>query len=157
MNTFTHCRRNSTTAARIASLLVAMLLPCAANAFEFRPTPAEWATWSDYCKARYAISLVGKTTPYAAMVQPATAEMWKSRLGALTWESLHHHCAGVIYMQRAQVAQTDQQRMSYYRSAKSESEYTLKRIPASSPVYREVLVNVQMAQAMLGVYGTTPR
>ena len=156
MNTFIHRRHNRATAVSIAGLLVVLLLPNAAKAFDFRPTPAEWATWSDYCKARYAISIVGKTTPYAAMVLPATAEMWKSRLGWATWEPLHHHCAGLIYMQRARLAQTDQRRISYYRSAKNESEYTLKRIPPTSLLYREVLANVQMAQAMLGVYGTTP-
>jgi hypothetical protein len=140
-------------AVRILGLCLAGLLAAPAMAFDFKPTPAEWTMWSDYCKARYVQSSVGKTSPYAAMVPPSISQMWRTRLGDATFDPLHHHCAGLIYMQRARLAPNDQQRVFNYRSAQRESSYTLQRIPPTSPLYREVLGNVQMAQAMLGVYG----
>lgn len=136
---------------------IVALLPMAARAFDFKPTPAEWALWSDYCKARYVVSSVGKTSPYAAMIPPAMVQMWRTRLGEPTFNPLHHHCAGLVHMQRARVAGSDQQRIFEYRSAEQESRYTLDRLPPTSPLYREVAGNVQMARAMLGVYGAAPR
>jgi hypothetical protein len=149
--------RGGGAAGRLLLVCLSALLPLTSFAFDFRPTPAEFAVWSDYCKARYVVSAIGKTSPYASMVPPAMVQMWRTRLGPATFEPLHHHCAGLIYMQRARLAPDDQHRLYGFRSAERESQYTLERIPPTSPLYREVLGNVQMARAMQGVYMSTPR
>lgn len=149
--------RRSGPAGRLLALSLATLLPLTSVAFDFRPTPSEFALWTDYCKARYVVSAIGKTSPYATMVPPATVQMWRTRLGPATFEPLHHHCAGLIYMQRGRLAPDDQHRLYAFRSAERESRYTLDRIPPTSPLYREVLGNVQMARAMQGAYLSTPR
>lgn len=150
--------RNELPAARhrlqsLAGLLavwIGLFMPATSIAFSFMPTPAEWALWPDYCKARFVVSEIGKTSPYVSMVPPAMVQMWRTRLGTPTFTPLHHHCAGIVHMQRARFADTDERRRHEYRSAERESRYTLERIPPTSPLYREVLVNVQMAKAMAG-------
>jgi hypothetical protein len=149
--------RRGVAARRLLALCLSTLLPMTSAAFDFKPTPAEFAVWTDYCKARYVVSVVGKTSPYASMVTPAMVQMWRTRLGPATFEPLHHHCAGLIHMQRAGLAQDEQHRRYEYRNAERESRYTLERIPPTSPLYREVLGNVQMARAMQGAYASPPR
>ena len=83
--------------------------------------------------------------------------MWRTRRGPATFEPLHHHCAGLIHMQRARLAPDEQRRRYEYGNAERESRYTLERIPPTSPLYREVLGNVQMARAMQGAYASPPR
>ena len=157
--TFDHAltRRGPSLATLLLILGQCTLLPLTARAFDFKPTPAEWAMWSDYCKARYVVSSVGLTSPYASMIPPAMVQMWRTRLGEPTFSPLHHHCAGLVHMQRARLARNDQERIFEYRAAEQESRYTLERLPPTSALYREVLGNVQMASAMLGVYGASPR
>ena len=140
----------------VTASIGASLLPAVAVAFTFKPTPSEWAFWPDYCKARYVTLDVGKKSPYAQMVPPAMVQRWESLLGHSTFVHVHHHCAGLIYTQRASVARTDQERSFLWRTAENESKYTLERMPVTSPIYREVAGNVRMAQAMRGVIVPTP-
>jgi len=149
--------RRSVVTRRLLAVCLSTLLPLTAAAFDFKPTPAEFAVWPEYCQARYAVSIPGKASPYASMVSPAMVQMWRTRLGPQTFEALHHHCAGLIHMQRARLAPDEQHRVYEYRSAEQESGFTLKAIPPTSPLYRQVLGNVQMARAMLGAYGSPPR
>ena len=58
----------------------------------------------------------------------------------------------MIHLQRARMADSEQRRKFEYRNAESNIRYTLERIPPTSPLYREVLGNYQMAKAMVGSY-----
>lgn len=138
--------------AGLSVFLAVLLAPATSLAYSFKPTPAEWATWPEYCKARYVVSAIGKTSPYSSMVPPAMVQMWRNRLGEATFDPLHHHCAGMIHMQRARVADSEQRRKFEYRNAERNIRYTLERIPPTSSLYREVLGNYQMAKAMLGSF-----
>lgn len=150
-------RTSRVAATRIASIVVAlaMLLPSHVSAYDFKPAPAEWAMWPDYCKARYVTTAVGKASVYYSMFPPAGVQRWRTLLGIPTFDAVHHYCAGLIWMQRASLATTDQQRRHMLRNAEAESRYTFERIPPTSPIYREVASNLQLSRAMLGSYGTS--
>ena len=83
--------------------------------------------------------------------------MWRTRRGPATFEPLHHHCAGLIRMQRNRPAHDENRRRYGCGNAERESRYTLEPIPPTSPLYREVPGNVQMARAMQGACASPPR
>jgi hypothetical protein len=140
-----------------AVALLAALLPASALAYNFKPTPAEWAMWPDYCKARYVTTSVGQKSPYVASVPPAMIENWKKRLGNTTYTHVHHYCASLVYMQRASTAQTNQDRNYLLRLAEGDCNYTLKRIPPTSPIYRDVAAHHQYVRSVRGTTGVPPK
>lgn len=140
----------------LASAIVAgALMPVTAFAYHFKPTPAEWAMWPDYCKARYVTTSVGKNSPYAGTFPPAMVENWKKRLGNQTYTHVHHYCASLVYLQRAGSAPTNQERNYLLRLAEGDCNYTLKRIPPTSPIYREVVGHHNLVQSVRGTSGAT--
>lgn len=133
-----------TTAAAVFGLLV----PVGASAYSFKPTPAEWAMWPDFCKARYVQTSIGRKSPYHGTVPEATKQAAQKRLGTTAFTHVHHYCASLVYMQRAGVAASGQERKYLLRQAEGDCNYSLKRTPTSSPVYREIANHCQMAGAM---------
>lgn len=141
----------------LTAALLAGLLPSLAQAFNFKPTPAEWAMWPDYCKARYVTTSVGRESPYRSTVPPAAIESWKSRLGNTTYTHVHHYCASLVYMQRASAAQSNQERNHLLRMAEGDCNYTLKRIPPNSPIYRDVAGHLQYVRTVRGPSASQPK
>lgn len=138
-----------------ASLVAVLILPVTATAAPLKPTPAEWATWPDFCRARYVTTALGKQSSYAAIYPPAGVQRWKTLLGDQTFLYLHHYCYGLAWLQRARAATSEQQRTYMLRRAEDECRFTFERIPPTTPIYREVAMNLQFAQAMLGTALTT--
>jgi hypothetical protein len=141
----------------ISTAVLAALPPSIAVAYNFKPTPAEWATWPDYCKARYVTTSVGSQSPYRATFPPAAIESWKSRLGNTTYTHVHHYCASLVYMQRASVARSNQERNHLLRMAEGDCNYTLQRIPPSSPIYRDVAGHLQYVRTVRGPSASMPK
>jgi hypothetical protein len=139
-------------AAGLAAVLTSTVASAAAW---FQPTPAEWATWPEYCRARYVLTYDGKQSPYAAIYPAAGAQRWKTLLGEQAFTALHHYCAGIVWLQRSSVASSQQQRTHALRIAVSECRFTFERIPRTTPIYREVAMNLQLAQSMLETALTT--
>jgi len=140
---------------RIMVLAAALtLLPCVAHAYHFKPTPAEWALWPDYCKARYVTTTIGRKSPYKSMFPPAAVDNWRHRIGTQTYTHIHHYCASLVYLQRAGVAASNQERNYLLRLAEGDCNYTLKRIPPTSPLYREVVGHLQLVRAIRGTAAT---
>jgi hypothetical protein len=131
----------------VAAVLSGMLLPLGASAYSFKPTPAEWAMWPDYCKARYVQTSVGRKSAYHGTVPAATIESAKKRLGNPAFTHVHHYCASLVYSQRAGVARSGQERKHLLRQAEGDCNYTLKRTPPTSSIYRDVARQCQMAAA----------
>ena len=140
-----------------ATLISALLLPAVAHGYTFKPTPAEWAMWPEYCKARYSTLQIAKQQPYTANVPAPMVQTWKTRLGPEAFNAVHHYCAGLAYLQRAGVAQSEQQRKFLLKSAESECRYTVERTPVTSPFYREFAGTLQLVQAMRGSATSVPR
>lgn len=125
------------------------LLPTA-FALNFKPTPMEWATWPEYCRAKYVTGPLGKKSQYAGSVPRAVIDNWRSRLGSTTWDHVHHYCASLAYMQRALAAQSKRDRDFHLRNAEGDCNYTLKRIPRTSPIYKDVAGHYQYVRSVRG-------
>ncbi len=136
----------------IAALAVAV--PELAAAYNFKPTPAEWAMWPEFCKARYVTTSVGRNSPYYGTVPAATIENWKRRIGNVSYTHVHHYCASLVYMQRSSSAASKQDRNYLLKLAEGDCNYTLKRIPTTSPIYRDVLGQCNYARSVRGSAGT---
>lgn len=131
----------------VAAVISGVLLPVVALAYHFKPTPSEWAMWPDFCKARYVQTSIGRKSPYHGTVPAATTETAKKRVGNQAFTHVHHYCASLVYSQRAGVARSGQERKQLLRQAEGDCEYTLKRTPPTSPIYREVAKQCQVAAA----------
>ena len=116
-------------------------------AYQFWPSEAEWAWWPHYCKARYVDGdLVGAATKFRHYVTAAEIAAARAELGVAVWTPIHHHCAGLILLQRARLAATADERQFALNAARYESTFTLLRIPADSRMYAEILVHLGMIQ-----------
>jgi len=131
----------------VAAVASGVLLPLAASAYSFKPTPGEWAMWPDFCKARYVQTSIGRKSPYHGTVPAATTQAAKARLGNDAFTHVHHYCASLVYTQRAGVARSAQERKHLLNQAEGDCNYSLKRTPPTSPIYREVANQCQMATA----------
>ncbi len=109
------------------------------------------------CKARYVTTSVGKNSPYVSSVPPAMIQNWTKRLGNTTYTHVHHYCASLVYMQRASTARTNQERNHLLRLAEGDCNYTLKRIPPTSPIYRDVAAHHQYVRSVRGTTGVPPK
>jgi hypothetical protein len=129
-------------------MIAAVLLPATSGAYDFRPEPAEWANWPEYCKARYATLDSFKRSAYARTVPSASIAAWRTRLGEDTFNPIHHYCASLVYLQRYYLARTDQDRNYLLHSAQNECQFTLERLPPTSPLYRQVAGHMKMVQSL---------
>jgi hypothetical protein len=56
----------------------------------------------------------------------------------------------MVLLQRANVAPSEQQRTFLLRNAESECRFSFDRTPPTSPLYRQIAMNLKLVQAMLG-------
>ncbi|MEQ1800528.1 MAG: tetratricopeptide repeat protein [Gammaproteobacteria bacterium] len=145
----------------IAALAVALILQSQVTvaATLFWPTPSEWANWPEYCRAKYAYLRRSETLEFGPPVPSALFEKYDASLGR-AWVFIHHHCAGLGYLQRAQLARTPGDKKEALRKAFSESRFTFVRIPEEIPVYAEIATHMGTvsrasgdAAAALNYYG----
>lgn len=120
----------------------ALSLATKAFAYNFEVTESEWSSWPPYCKARYASVRVGKTSEYGRRVTTAEIEQWHAVLGDGAWYGLHHHCAGMAYLDRAKMETREDKREFNFRRALTEHGYMLRNTPPTDPIYAEVLTRI---------------
>ena len=124
-----------------AALLLLALTPWSAYAFNFTPTDAEWATWPEMCKARYATTRIGSGSTFGSQVRPAAIEQWQTQLGA-AWNYVHHHCAGLIYLDRAKLETLPSQRKFLLNRSLSEHRFALEHTPPDDPFAAEIRTRI---------------
>lgn len=107
----------------------------------FWPTPSEWANWPEYCRAKYAYLRRSETLEFGPPVPSALFEKYDASLGR-AWVFIHHHCAGLGYLQRAQLARNPVDKKQALKKAFSESQFTFVRIPEDIPVYGEIATHL---------------
>lgn len=127
--------------------MLAIVAPLA-RAYDFTLTAAEWGTWPEYCQAKYVVTQVGKASPFRDRVPAEVIENSRLTVGEAVWPSLHHGCAGLIWILRAERLRGKSQREHAFAldRAVAEAMYTLQRIPSSHPVHhklRLILVQVE--------------
>lgn len=108
------------------------------HAFNFTPTEAEWAAWPDYCKARYAKTNMGSGSIFASRVPPSDIERWNAELGD-AFKYLHHHCAGLTYLDRAKLEGDPTQRKFLVGRSIAEHLFAYEHTPPSHPMSGEIL------------------
>jgi len=105
------------------------------------PTPSEWANWPEYCRAKYAYLRSSETLEFGPPVPSSLFEKYETSLGR-AWVFVHHHCASLAYLQRAQLALSPRDRNLALKKALEESRFTLTRIPAELPIYAEIATHM---------------
>lgn len=124
--------------------VTSILLICAptpVQAFSFTLHGAEWKSWPEYCKARCSeigTCRVGQVHP----TMPAeTRDHWRSVLGQEVFASVHHGCAGMVYLQRLmRHSGSDMNRRALIKQIKSECDFTLRYTPPDHPIAHKVQV-----------------
>lgn len=99
-----------------------------AHAYNFIPESHEWAAWPSYCKARYVTTDVGNSSPFANGVSRTEVAHWKAAIGDKAFLHVHHYCAGLIYLQRAQTGWKKQPRGYLLDQALDEATYAYRNV-----------------------------
>lgn len=120
-----------------------------AAALQFWPSASEWASWPEYCQAKYSRTNPARGTEYDHAVPNAVVEKWQNSLGRV-WVFVHHHCAGLIYLQRARLAPDPRAKKEALRHALGESRFTIDRIPSSHPIYAEIATHMGQVERERG-------
>lgn len=123
---------------RTLLLSILLLISGSAHALSFTPNAFEWATWPEYCRARYTVSGAGLDSKFASMVPKAKVEEWARKLDGV-WAGFHHYCAGVIVFERARRATEERFRLHYYEQVVGECNYTIERSAKTHPMYAKML------------------
>lgn len=127
---------------RIAVMAVTLGIGLAAPrmlfALAFEPTESEWATWPEYCKARYMESAAGRSSDtFAGRMPEAQVRAWKAKMGQ-GWVGLHHHCAALVHVDRARWEKDPRERTRLLRRSLEENQFMLDRMPKEHPMRAQV-------------------
>lgn len=144
----THQSINSRRCVRTAVGMLLVLVSLPGHTLSFWPNEAEWGSWPEYCRARYVVSAAGGDSEYSTRVDRSQIPMWKSRLGD-AWYGLHHHCAGIVLMERAMVEQNPTKRERLLRDALGEHTFTLNRTSKGNPMHAEIATKLGLTHRAL--------
>lgn len=127
----------------VGSLLVCLLggTPPAWG-FDFVPTDQEFNSWPDWCKGTYVTSNIGSRSRFAPQITP--------RVRSQALRGFWHHCAGLIWLDRAR-GQRDPDRARFeYRQAIAETMYNYAQWPSDHPRMGEMGTTLGLAHRGLG-------
>lgn len=144
-------------ASSVFSSAVLLLCCSAAQAFSFVPRQDEWAAWPQHCKARYSMTPAATGSPYYGAISPDEIAQWRSRLTDYVWEHMHHYCAGLAWLHRAELETTKKGRKDALKSASREAAYTLRRLSPGMPLYGDVSIANARIAAAAGRYDSALR
>jgi tetratricopeptide (TPR) repeat protein len=132
----------------LALLVFAAFYVQNAFALQFTPAESEWASWPEYCRARYVVSGAGRNSEFVTRVPRAQSDMWERSLGD-AWYGLHHFCAALIYTQRARAAPSEKERTFLLDTALRNFRFTLERTSETNGMYPEMLTRMATAYDLL--------
>jgi tetratricopeptide (TPR) repeat protein len=133
-----------------AALVLSCLFPILASAYSFEPTDLEWASWPEYCRARYVTTNIGEGSPWGQRYPKTMIAAQTRAIGEASFLHVHHYCAGIVWLSRTKVEADPAHRRSYADYANTEISYTFDRIPDTSPIYPTVAVNMARARMLRG-------
>jgi tetratricopeptide (TPR) repeat protein len=142
-----------------ASLLVAIAqIPAeTASAFSYGPeSQSEWDGWPMVCKVRFTVSLEGRNSARANSYPPEVIQQWADQYGDC-WGLLHHHCAGILFLQRAKFAPSKTERQFDLNSALQQHQYSLKTCPKSNRQFAVALTHMGMVYTESGEFAKAKR
>ncbi|MBI3776068.1 MAG: hypothetical protein HY273_11035 [Gammaproteobacteria bacterium] len=126
------------------ALCFCCIMPRGAAAYSFDMSETEFSNWPMYCQARYASIDVGKAHAFSVNFSRALIEQAREQLGAETFERVHHWCAGMTWLNRSRLERDPKMREFQLDSAKSETMFTYKGLPADSSIVPGILVTLGM-------------
>lgn len=134
-----------------ANLLVAGLLatPVTGYSYQFVPNDTEWATWPEFCKARYVTLPLGRSEGFGDRLPVVTVQHWHTQL-AEAFIHVHHYCAGKVYAGRAQRAVNEREQQRWWDRAVGEARYTFLRTERTNPLFGEILAFIANGEYHLG-------
>jgi tetratricopeptide (TPR) repeat protein len=118
---------------RIGICLAIAILACSPlSAQDYEVTPADFAAWPEYCRARFVTVPWGSTYQWSATYPRATIEAQKDLLGPATFERVHHYCAGLLWLSKSKLESAAQQRQFALQKAQEEILFTYRGLPPGS-------------------------
>lgn len=105
------------------------------------PTASEWASWPEYCRAKYTYLRSEVAADFSPKISSAVISKYEASLGQ-AWIYIHHHCMSLQYWQRANIALTPKERKLRLEQATSESMFTFVRIPTDLPIYADIATHL---------------
>lgn len=112
-----------------------------AYALNFVPSETEWATWPDYCRARYVVSGAGAKSAFATRVSRAEVSRQMARMSN-DWNWLHHNCAAMVYLSRAKAEETARRKEYWLTEAENNFMGYYQRVNRESQMYIDVALNI---------------
>lgn len=128
----------------------ALLIPSVSWSYDFVPTSLEFAAWPKYCQARYVETMIGRSSEFTVAVPPAARRAAEASIGSDTYAPVHHHCAGLAYLARAKIERDPRARKHMLIRARDESNYTLRSVKPSSPLFTSIHANLARVEQALG-------
>lgn len=105
-----------------------------AGAQELVISEAEFATWPEYCQARYVTVPPGQFSQWAPAYPRAKIDAARRLLGPATFERVHHYCYGLIWLAQSKLIEDKKQHDFALQKAQDEVLFTYRGLPPDSPI-----------------------
>ncbi len=115
-------------------------------------TPAEFASWPEYCQARHVTVPPGDSSPYVLTFPKSKIRAAEQELGQATFVRVHHYCRGLIWLNRARTETDPALKAHYLQWAESEVIYTYKGLPPNSPMIAPTFLALSQICSARGDY-----
>lgn len=120
-----------------------------ASALAFTPTEQEWNAWTDLCRARYVVSGAGIGSKFARRISKSEVARQEAVAGQEAWHWLHHYCAGLVYILRAQ--RDEPPGVDYWlREADVNIQSHYHRLSKTNPMFPEVVITLARLYREMG-------
>jgi len=117
--------------------------------FDFVPTPFEIASWPTYCRVQY--STINDGLDYDAPKYSAgEVARWRDIIGTRTFDGLHHYCASIQYLRRAELEPDLQKQRFLLGRAWDDGMYSFTRADPQSSVYPNMVATIARIRAQMG-------
>ena len=134
----------------IMILSISVLTPRYAYALAFTPTESEWLSWPDYCRARYVVSGAGVGSSFKQRVSSTEVTMQELRMGEEAWYWLHHYCAAIAYLSRAEATQDTDRKNFWLGEADGNAIGHYQRIKRKNPMFPDTVITLAKMEKMRG-------
>lgn len=128
----------------IAMAIVPVLLAGSRPAFAlaFKPSEQEWNAWSAMCRARYVVSGSGVGSGFSNRVSKAEVAKYEAQVGGDAWYWLHHYCAGLVYINRAQKSSSESEASKWLREADVNIRGQYEKIDRTHYLFPEIAITL---------------
>ncbi len=130
--------------------ILLVLVPALSYGYDFIPTDSEFYAWPSYCRAKYVVTPIGETTPFARVLSTSDVEAGRQQVGDAVFLHVHHYCSGELWVQRGKEANDPAQKRFMFNTGIADLSYFTARIPPDSPVMAKALYSLAQAYNGLG-------